>query len=595
MKNDINEVLFEYVTNPSTWFFWYHNPKRLKVLYDEDYDHKNNYCKKDYIYDRCDFKKNVWRFKEKTVVNKNRNIVVIQNDLFDFFNAVLDETRIKRANSFAEYALYISDNEDLAYFRDTVTKRELSADIDHNKQRDHAVHTLYNYILGWYIFEYSGDLFLAFKTYFMNSDINLNSAQLTNEHKAFYGNNGNFCKINNIEFNDSVILVNEFADVWHIASLLHDIGYILEGNLSSASPEVENARIINGSKIIHDYFNHYFWKIFEVDFRVAKNIAKILGVVVPDFKNSESLSSLGDHLCDIGSCENIRRQLQKVKGQKFNNLSYELMKDYDLNREAISIWKKYYQIYGTQKMQDILHIVEKVYRNNIWIGADHGKRNIDHGICSGLITLQALTFFRELYWGFCDTDWKDFDEKREKLEHINISSKQISCNIVSESMFDMISFKVTHIPNRIKIRGDFLPEFWFKKILWATVSTAIHSIIQDPEYRKKCKEHINPTKLLTKNNHLKIGYDDDPLAFLGVLVDILQEWDRYTVTRRGESAFSGVEPLQHIDVGLKRNSRKILLKYPPKSSKNNDKDWKKDLTENLSNCLENWKDIVNFY
>ena len=74
-------------------------------------------------------------------------------------------------------------------------------------------------------------------------------------------------------------LVHEFADVWPIASLLHDIGYILEGTISSASPEVENVRVTNGSKIIHDYFNHWFWKSFEVDFRAAKNIATTLGVV----------------------------------------------------------------------------------------------------------------------------------------------------------------------------------------------------------------------------------------------------------------------------------------------------------------------------
>ena len=102
--------------------------------------------------------------------------------------------------------------------------------------------------------------------------------------------------------------------------MLHDIGYILEGSLSSASPEVEHLRVTNGSKIIHDYFNHYFWRSFEVDFRAAKNIAKTLGVVVPDFKYSESLASLGDRLCDIGSCENIRLKILASKNyEKINN------------------------------------------------------------------------------------------------------------------------------------------------------------------------------------------------------------------------------------------------------------------------------------
>ena len=80
--------------------------------------------------------------------------------------------------TFAEYALYISDNEDLAYFREAVAKREVTADIDYDKQRDHAVHTLYNYILGWYIFEHSDKLQEAFRNYFskeLKIDWNQNS------------------------------------------------------------------------------------------------------------------------------------------------------------------------------------------------------------------------------------------------------------------------------------------------------------------------------------------------------------------------------------------------------------------------------------
>jgi hypothetical protein len=475
-------------------------------------------------------------------------------------------------------------------------------------------------ILGWYIFEYSDKLQQNFQIYFRKSNIDLNPT-LTQEHLEFYSKNGNFCTKSDAEFEKLIVLVNEFADVWHIASLLHDIGYILEGNLSSASPEVENTRIINGSKIIHDYFNHYFWKIFEVDFRVAKNIAKTLGVVIPDFKNAESLSSLGDHLCDIGSCENIRRKL-KTLDEKFNDLDYELMETYGLNREAISIWKRYYQVYGNQKMQDILHIVEKVYRNNMWVGADHGKRNLDHGVCSGLIVLQALTFFREIYWGFHGLEWNEFHGKQKELEHVDDKSTLISCNLVSEAMFHGIRDKIIHVPKRIKIiRGKFRPESWFKKVLWATASTAIHAIIQDVDYRKECEKHISETAKKKEeykdHPYLRIGLDD-PLAFLGILVDILQEWDRYTVKKeRGESAFSGAEPPQSTDVNLTQSdsthyamlrtsvysdtellmqstevervhSNIILLEYPNDGEKS-----AKTIKTNLENCLENWTDIVD--
>jgi hypothetical protein len=592
----------------------------LETLHETDEDHRLPYCEKDYKESGANnFIKSPWRFKSIVISKVNDNEVVIQKDLFDFFKAVLDEVRIKRANAFAEYALYISDNEDLAYFRDTATKREIVADIDYNKQRDHAVHTLYNYILGWYIFEHSIELQRAFQNYFAASGIDISPGAVL-AHKAFYGEYGRFCEIGKVEFDNSIVIFNEFADIWHIASLLHDVGYILEGTLSSASPEVENARIVNGSKIIHDYFNHYFWKVFEVDFRVAKNIAKTLGVVVPDFKNAESLSSLGDHLCDIGSCENLRKQLEASTDEKFNISSYKLMESYGLNLEAISIWKKYYQVYGSSKMQDILHVVEKIYRNNIWVGADLGKRNLDHGICSGLIVLQALTFFRELYWGFSTTKWNDFHKKQKKLENIDDETIQTSCNIVSETMFHHIQDRITHIPKRIKIiRGKFRSESWFKKVLWATASVAIHNIIQSEDYRSELKKHFKDDNDKNRHiNNLKIGLDD-PLAFLGVLVDILQEWDRYTVMKRGESIFSGSELLQSIDVKLgfihsdslrfsmltesisssagiiihteidaeNVDSNKIIFQYP-----NKDKKWKKIITEKLEKCLSDWNRVV---
>ena len=32
----IKDALFDYVKNPETWFYWYHNPERLKTLYEDD-------------------------------------------------------------------------------------------------------------------------------------------------------------------------------------------------------------------------------------------------------------------------------------------------------------------------------------------------------------------------------------------------------------------------------------------------------------------------------------------------------------------------------------------------------------------------------
>lgn len=344
--NNIKDILFDYVADKNKWFYWYHSPERLKKLHRQDHEEEQNYkADKD-----CNFIKRPWRFKGKTVTNNDNADVIIEENLADFFDAVLDEVRLKKANDFAEYALYISDNDDLAYFRNTVTKREIVADIDYNSHRDHAVHTLYNYLLGWYIFEHSEKLQGAFKNHFKGVLKIALDEQSENLSKFYKDNDDKFknIKIPHPTQNQiplvSIGLAHEFADVWTIVSLLHDVGYILEGSLSSASPDVEHLRVTNGAKIIHDYFNHYFWKSLEVDFRVGKNIAKTLGVVVPDFRFSESLSSLGDRLCDIGSCENIRKAFKN--SHEFKDLVEKkrisedkvIKEEYGLNREAFSIW-----------------------------------------------------------------------------------------------------------------------------------------------------------------------------------------------------------------------------------------------------------------
>jgi hypothetical protein len=588
--NNIRKKLFEYVKNPTTWFYWYHNPERLEALYNADTDEKyggSHIPDEDYKDDNLGFTKKSWRFEKKVIGSG----IVIQKDLYDFFEiAVLDETRLKKANAFAEYALYISDIEDIAYFRNTLTRREILAEIDFDRQRDHAAHTVYNYILGWYFFENSGSLWVTFHNYF-DKLLGINLKSQPDYYEFYFGyfryfnfgyfryfRYGKFCRIGDAEFKHSITLVNEFGDVWSFASLLHDIGYILEGGISSASSEVEHARITNGAKIIHDYFNHYFWKVYDIDFRVTHHIAKFLGVLVPDFKRSESLGSLGDHLCDTGTCENIGKLLSTP-------IFPDNEKNYALSRNAFSIWNEYYKYVGNQKksiyplqddkkMQDILYVVEKVFKNNIWVGADYGTRNLDHGVCSGLILLQASLFVRDLFLGFKDVN-KTYDEF--KNAQINsITNIPVPYHMVSEETFDNIRDGVIKEPKRITIRyknGEFNTDDWFKKVCWATSSAAIHSLVQLPEYKKECKKHLPKDK-----DQLKIDLNDDPLAFLGILVDTLQEWDRYKVKLRGQSAFTGKELLQSTEVKIKKDPSIITMWYPKENME--------ELCGNIAKCLE---------
>lgn len=69
---------------------------------------------------------------------------------------------------------------------------------------------------------------------------------------------------------------------------------------------------------------------------------------------------------------------------------------------------------------------------------------------------------------------------------------------------------------------------WWRRLLWVTAATALHDVMQQhgagskgfPEHRRPDSPLLAPLTL-----------EDDPLAFLGVLVDSVQCWDRYPVVR----------------------------------------------------------------
>ena len=209
-------------------------------------------------------------------------------------------------------------------------------------------------------------------------------------------------------------------------------------------------------------------------------------------------------------------------------------------------------------------------------------RNLDHGVCSGLILLQALLFVRELFLGFQSTNKKEYSDF-EKAQTNPKTSKPVPYQMVSKETFDNIRNGIVVEPKRITIRypnGEFKIDDWFSKVCWATSSAAIHSLIQLPDYRKECQKHIliNENLPEDKKENLKIDLKDDSLAFLGILVDKLQEWDRYKVRIRGASAFTGEEPLQSTQIKLDHIGSKITMTYPAKL--------KDDLCKEINDCLK---------
>ncbi|MDD5035670.1 MAG: hypothetical protein PHE55_13025 [Methylococcaceae bacterium] len=580
-KNDksVRATLREYVKDRTKWFFWYHNIQRLEAIKKFENEDKHN--------NRREVKEKEDRFLKGFKIDK---VDPIMDLLLGFLDSTLDEARLKKANDFTEYALYISDRRSFSYFRRAESRKEMSGEIDYDKHRDHAVHTLYNYLLGWYIFDHLHSFRCAFREIFKKLEVKFENHQY---EKNFYSDSnredlrpkkenptGTLTSMSLIDFLKELPLVNHFGDVWPVASLLHDVGYILEGSLSPASPKIEHERVTNGAKVLHDYFNHWAWRNLPVDFRAAASIAKSIECVVPDFTGSKSLPSLADRLRDIGYLENIRKQcIREQTTRSISPLVENIYEGYALNLEAFKLWELFYKHYSinpmdANPMEEILKQVKEKYKDDVWKGSDTAKINLNHGVCGGLMLLQAATFWHERIWGLePEESWV-----WEKIQN-GICDKNKASLPVSKTTFNSIRDSLTytenhqsHIPAHIWLRGWFSYTDWIKD-LWATASVAIHDYVTQKTW--------NPDK----EDKLRIKLEADPLAYLQILVDVLQEWDRYTVL--GESAFSGKEPLQSYETKLAvRNQSKLRLAYPKRN------EYEDEIEKTLDRILIDWNEYI---
>jgi hypothetical protein len=75
--------------------------------------------------------------------------------------------------------------------------------------------------------------------------------------------------------------------------------------------------------------------------------------------------------------------------------------------------------------------------------------------------------------------------------------------------------------------------------------------------------------------------DEDPLTYLGVLVDILQEWDRFRVN---PNSLGQPEPVQGVDVFLGNADGTVEISYPSLVAA--------EVCKNLNKTLDGWKNYV---
>jgi hypothetical protein len=156
--------------------------------------------------------------------------------LAPFLTANMDEIRLFHAENYAVALLRRADHDDVMHFRRGVLRREMSKDMDYDRQRDHAAHTLYNYLLGWYLTCQSGVLSSALRTHFVRRMMPPSGVYRDWE------------------------FIHDFFGLWSFASLLHDIGYLFEGGLLSMDTAAAATKASRGAEYAAEFFQCIFWE-----------------------------------------------------------------------------------------------------------------------------------------------------------------------------------------------------------------------------------------------------------------------------------------------------------------------------------------------
>ena len=329
-------------------------------------------------------------------------------------------------------------------------------------------------------------------------------------------------------------------------SLLHDIGYIFEGAIQTLDPNVQSERVVLGTAILNDFFQHSIWPDIKFgSLEWQKKLLEMTKVPIPNFE-CHSIATVGNSLRVLGDLEKVREAVKKDLEAKDFSVPDALRKEYGLPMEAFDLWKVYYSSYNQKEMVTRIEQAKIAFQHIMIQGMPGlGIRLLDHGVCSGLILLNYITFYYRIYCGLPESEPKD----RIKAEIIR-------------------SFKEETVPYMV----SYDPRWWWIGLVWATAATALHNLHQYSSPWPGCERTMRKLKL-----------NDDPLTYLGILVDIIEEWDRYTVIKK--SIFTGTMPIQGTDVKISIEDDLIKLNYEDKARS-------KSVKEALNNALNGWQQIV---
>lgn len=412
----------------------------------------------------------------------------------DFFQAVMDEPRQYYADFFARFILFRNDMIDANFFRKSLSKREMARDMEYPDHRDHAAHTVNNYLLGWFFFEHSRPFRDAF------------------ERKANHLNRKLPTGFDPLHF---------FGFTWVNVSLMHDTGYLFEGSIKALDVSTHNENIRRGASIVHDFFYHRFWLDSILDQHSVKHVIQdILGFEVMDYNGARTLIQLGDLLTALPDINQIKSASTAITSLVNKNLEFV---------DSFELWRVYTDLVfeepGDKRRSKRINLLKAVYYDLMYNGmSGSGVRLVDHGIASGLLMLLYHSFFYTLYFQIRNTP-------RSFIHSLSPSEQ--------EKFHEVTDFIVNQLPYD---HFRYSPEWYFTGVLWSTSAAALHNVLQiDPDI---CFDELGDGG--------RLSMDEDPLAYLGVLVDLVQEWDRNRADPG--TTFIGKLPAQSHEVEIEQRA-----------------------------------------
>lgn len=447
------------------------------------------------------------------------------NLINEFLFSTVDEVRSRRANKLAKAILDLQLLGETMFFRESVLRREAGGDIAYPGQRDHTAHTVNNWLLGWLIYEKSETFREAFT-------------------KA-----ANARRLMECRGPTPVPVDIVFGDVWIYASLLHDIGYLFEGAIEPMSWRTDHELAQQGIAVVRDILENQIWSEWGLSsLRDQRTARSAVSTWFSDRPREDTLVAIIEELKSLGDLRELFREIDPPS-QIARQVDGEHM-------DAFDLWRLHYSQFGPKSMlRHVSNVRDTLYALAIDGIPNNGSRLIDHGVAGGLIILQMNTLFFATLRALKDlstsgdprlADWKEGEQWR--------------------------TFRAEGH------KASLFTDFWWRGIVWASFATAFHNVQQ----LQQSSESIPKTGRFRRVDLKPLRLEDDPLSYLGILVDILQEWDRYYVVRKGHVL--GKIPLQGVEVSAKITGDKLRLGLGPRSEA---------VRDSLSATLKDWNAIVS--